>query len=1167
VIFNLKGRATAVAIFLFLIAMSCLRLSAQQATLDGQVTDTTGAVVSGAQITVKNVDTGISSAGVSGDDGYYHVGSLTPGNYSVTGEKKDFQKSIQQGVRLNVAQHATVDLQLAPGSVNQTVTVTDEPPQLQLETADRGATVDAERMLTLPTQGRNPIAGVFTVPGVAVTTADQRLRPFDISGTGGFSVNGAPGGTSEVLVDGISSLLPLNGGMSVTYVPSTEAVNQLKVQTTNFDAQYGWSLGGVVNMVTKGGANSFHGAAWEYFQNTVLDANTFNNNHNNAIAGYNKFPRSASHINTFGANFSGPIIKNKLFFEYTYEDLRQVQPDPFQISVPTDLMKQGIFTEISQPIYDPWSSVQDPVTGQWSRTAFQGNVIPQNRLDPAAVKILSMIPKSNLPGPYNNFTNTGNSHKFTDFYPENTARVDWSIDPNTRMYARYSRTALQEERGLRYSTNSAINPADTSTNLPFTRENHNFTSQVTRVLNPTTLLDVSVGFERFKSLNGTQQGAGHGPSTLGFSPTYVSQATNWFPQITWADSNYTGAGATPSWATTSYDYALQSVLSKMIGRYNLKFGTALRLVRSNVTNAGNTAGNFTFNQGWTGDNPLRSDATGSDIASFLLGVPASGYIQYSDEPARQQKMISLFGQNDVRVTERLKLNLGARWDYLGPMTDRFNGLAWFDPEVRNTIPGYAGQLLGGLEFAGQNGNRRGISDQSFGNIAPRVGAAYKLNDKTVLHAGYALMYGQTWYDPGEAPGFSQKTAMVTGSLTQNGVPNTNGIVPDTTNNAFFFDNPFPTFTPAGLRPVGASQGLATALGQSFNFADPQAKIPYTHQYTVEVERELPGDLMVSAAFVGTHGRRLQVNQQLNAPPLNVIAQGINFMNTLVANPYAGLPQFKGTALGGAMISEAQLLSPFPQFGSGGITEQFRPIGSNAYYAGQFLVSKRLSHSVDFTAEYTTAKLIDQNLFANPQDTKLQKVIDGGDIARNMQINVLWQLPFGSGRAYGNSLYGPVRWVISGWDASSLTRLQSGMPLDLTGSTNSVAIGNPKLDHPGLSRWFNTCTVGKPSSCVGNEQPVWQVRQNAAQLVNWPLRLSSVRKPGIHNSDISLEKNSHIGERVNVIFRTDFINAFNSAQFFNGPTTDVNSVNFGKILGTTDQSNLPRFVQFSLKTEF
>ena len=334
------------------------------------------------------------------------------------------------------------------------------------------------------------------------------------------------------------------------------------------------------------------------------------------------------------------------------------------------------------------------------------------------------------------------------------------MNPSTRFFVRYSRNALQEERSFRYSTVSSINPADTGANNPFTRENHNATAQLTKILNPTTVLSVRFGFERFKTESGSQQGAGHGPGTLDFSSTYAAQAANWFPTFAWA--NYNGAGVAPTNTTTAYDYLIQSSLAKTMGPYNLNGGVDLRLLRGNNQNPGYSAGSFTFDQEFTGANPLQiQTSSGNAIASFLLGTPASGLIQVNSEPARQEKMVSVFMQNDIRISRKLTLNLGLRWDYLGPLTDRFNGLATFNPSAPNPLQVPGQTVYGGLVFAGVNGNRRGITNQSWGNFGPRAGVSYQLDHNTVLHGGYALVYGQTWNDPGEAPGFSQTTSMVT----------------------------------------------------------------------------------------------------------------------------------------------------------------------------------------------------------------------------------------------------------------------------------------------------------------------------------------------------------------------------------------------------------------------
>jgi hypothetical protein len=329
---------------------------------------------------------------------------------------------------------------------------------------------------------------------------------------------------------------------------------------------------------------------------------------------------------------------------------------------------------------------------------------------------------------------------------------------------------------------------------------------------------------------------------------------------------------------------------------------------------------------------------------------------------------------------------------------------------------------------------------------------------------------------------------------------------------------------------------------------------------------LPGDFLVSAAFVGSRSRRIQVSQQLNALPLNALQLGSASLTKNVANPMAGL--IPGTALNGATVQQQQLLAAYPQFLINGITELYEPIGKSGYNALQLLVSKRLSFGLNFSVAYTYSKQIDQVSYANPQDTRLEKVVAAWDIPQNLQINFVYDLPFGKGKPLGSHFVAPLRYAISGWTISSLTRLQQGMPMNFP--TNAAPTGvNPALSDPNLTQWFNTCTLlanGATRGCAGNEQPAWTIRQPFT-LQQWSSRLASVRLPGIHNSDISVMKHNNLTERVDLIFRADFINAFNSPQFFSGPVTDVNNGNFGRISGASDQSNLPRFVQLSLKLQF
>jgi hypothetical protein len=1120
-----------------------------RASLSGRIVDPSGAGIAGAKLEVRNSDNGETSNATSQEDGSYSVQSLTPGRYVITIEKQGFKKEVREGMQLEVAQRAVADIQLTLGGLNQSVTVSAGAEVLETQSADRGLTVESNRVLNTALQGRNIMAQAWSAPGVVENASAQRLRPFDISGSTSLTVNGGRPGTNEILVDGVTSLYEAS---SASYIPTAEATGEFRVQNTNFDAQYGWTLGGVINIITKNGTNDFHGALFEFFQNTHLDANTFNSN----LTGVR---RTSSHINTFGGDIGGPVIKNKLFFSYTFEDIRQVIPDPFTTSVPTALQKSGDFSQTYytatagvpqvQTIYNPFSTVGS------TRTPFTGNKIPASMIDPVAAKVFSYVPAGNVAGNsitgLNNLTNNGNTRKFTDFFPENTGRGDYDINESTRFFIRYSRNALSEERSFHYSTISTLNPADTGNNDPFTRENHNATIQFTKVFNATTVLNIRTGLERFKSESGSQQGAGVGPSALGFSPLFVSQAANWFPKFNWA--SYEGAGAQPSYiGALAQTNSLQGSVAKIWRQHNFTFGTDLRLLRGYSPNPGYDAGNFTFDQTFTGANPiLIQPSSGNGLASFLLGTPQSGYIQVNSEPARQEKMGSLYVQDDIKVTSRLKVNLGLRWDYMGALTDRFNELArGFSTTAASPLQAPGLNLVGGILFTGVNGNPRGIFNPDWHNFGPRAGAAYQLDRHTVLRGGYALVYGQTWNDPGNAPGFSQTTNMVTS--IQTGIPyNT-------------LDNPFPGGV---LTPTGAKLGLATALGQSFSFADPAGGAPpYVNQFSFEVQRELPGDFLLSGAYVGSQSRRIQVSQQLNALPYSALSLGATALTTNVANPLAGL--IPGTALNGATVARQQLLVPYPQFLINGITEMYEPVGKSAYNALQLLVSKRLSYGLNFSFAYTYSKQLDQVSYPNPQFTTLEKVVAAWDVPQNAQINFVYDLPFGKGKRFGANMAKPLRYAASGWTISSLTRLQQGMPMNFP--TNAAPTGlNPAISNQSLTQWFNTCTLlanGTTRGCTGNEQPAWTIRQpDTLQL--WSSRLSSVRLPGIHNSDISVMKHNHLTERLDLIFRADFINAFNSPQFFSGPVVDVNNANFGRISGASDQSNLPRFVQFSLKLQF
>lgn len=1128
-----------------------LPASAQEfrASLAGRVTDPSGAAVSGATVTAVSNATKAPSQTTTNPEGFYQILFLQPGEYTVSAEQQGFQKKVQSGLNLQVAERATLDIQLAVGDVTQTINVEASATVIETESADRSLTVDTRRMEATPLQGRNVMALAWTSPGVTVTASVTRLRPFDIAGSSSISINGGRPSMNELLVDGVTALGRAN---SVTFIPQSETTDEMRVQTTTYDAQYGGTTGGVINITTKSGSNQWHGSLFEYLQNTVLNANTFNNNRNGVR-------RQSSNINTFGGTVGGAVVKNKLFFFFGHEQIRQVIPDPFNTSVATAPQRNGDFSQTFfdagrlQTIFDPLTT--EAVTGGFQRQPFAGNVIPTSRINPVAAAVLRLIPQGNVAGNavtgLNNLANNSSTRKFVDIYPEYHGRGDWVISEKSRFFIRYSRNALQETRGYRYSTIDTINVADTSSNSPFTRDNHHATVQFTHTFNASTVLDLRAGFARFQSKGGFSPGANFDLASIGFSSLYKSQALNNFPRFTF--DGYEGAGASvASTDPISQTVSGQAAIFKTIGRHTIKTGGEWRLIRNNSQQPGDAAGNFRFTQLFTGANPLAvASSSGNSIASFLLGTVQEGWIDVNTQPARQMPAFAYYVNDDFRVTERLKLTLGLRWDYRGGITERFNALLrGFDTTSASPLQVPGLNVLGGLSYAGAGSNPRNAYDSDSNNFAPRFGVAYKLSEKTSLRGGYGLIYAQQFDEPAIAPGFNQRTSMVT------------SVVPGRPEN--FIVNPFPGGI---LRPVGNSLGLAANLGQGFSYGVIGNKLPYTHQYSLEIQRELPGRFLFTAGYVGNRVNGLQVSQQVNEVSAANLAQGAAFLNTAVANPFAG--RVPGTALNAANIARSQLLRPFPQFLA--IQEQFRPVGKSFYNGFQAMIVKRMSKGVSMSASYTFSKNIEAVSYRNAQDSTPERVIAAWDIPHNLQLNAVYELPFGAGRQFLNSSPGVVKGIVGGWEISGIARIQSGMPIALPGNPNTVPTGASMVaSNQSLDRWFNNCTIlanGTRSRCASDsEVAAWTVRP-AATLQTWSSRFTEVRQPGIYNLDLALIKRTRVAERVDFIFRAEAMNATNTPQWFNRVNTDVNNGNFGRIVGTGDQTNLPRFFQLSLQMRF
>ncbi|MCC7498838.1 MAG: TonB-dependent receptor [Bryobacterales bacterium] len=1151
----------------FIISLLALCLSfagwAQQTTasVTGHVIDPTGAAISGAKVTARLVASGAVTNTVSGADGQFLFAFLKPGEYEFDISKSGFTTLHRTGVSLTVAQKAVMDFTLQIGEVTQTIDVVGNSPLVQADSGDRSWTIGEQRMKAITLRGQNVLETTWAAPGVTVATSAQKLRPFDTAGSQGENINGGQSGQNGqtsgnmVLVDGISSN---THGVGVGFNPISDSVQEIAVQNTMFDAQYGWSTGGVINTITRSGTNQFHGDAYEYLQNTHLNANSWGNNR----SGMGKVPW---HINMYGGAVGGPIIKDKLLFFFGFQQIKQVQPDPFVTSIPTASMIGGDFSNVLnasgtlQTIYDPLST--QCAGGSCTRQPFAGNIIPTSSINPIAKAVLGYLPPPNAAGNpltgLGNLVNSSQSRKFVDNFPEYTGRMDYNFSEGTQFSFRYSVNRLDETRSYHYSTISELNMAETSGNSPFSRANSDFMFQVTHTFNPTTTLQFRTGLDHFISTSGSTISRGFNVASLGFDPQYVSQAAAWFPKFNWA--GYEGAGSNPEGITPSdLTYSNELVLAKSFRRHNLKAGFQNMQIAENVVSPGYSAGNFSYTGNFTTADPLHQSAvTGNSIADFLLGDPVAGFIQINSNPALMEHLWSLFVQDDFRVSDRLTINAGLRWDYLGPLTDRFDALTrGFCGTCASPlqIPGM--NLNGGLQFAGVGSLPRGIYDRRYGNFGPRVGFAYRLRNNTVLRGGYGMIYGQAMNNPGAAPGFSQTTAMV--SSIQTGIPfNTQ-------------TNPFPQGI---LQPVGASGGLATGLGQGLNVAYPQMNIPRTQQFSFEIQQRFKSNWLASIAYVGSRSSRLPVNQALNYLPLSALQLGAAALTTSVPNPFLNvapnspyLSVMRGTYLTAPTVQAQQLLLPYPQFG--GVNQQFVPIGFSNYNSLQLELVKRLSAGLDFSVAYTWSKTLQSLSFLNPTDPSVSQVISPYDVPHQVKVSSVWYVPFGKGQHWGSGAGPLADRVFGGWSVSAQARVQAGMPMNMPSGVAPTG-ASPAISNPSLDRWFNTCTLlanGGTTNCGASGTPAWMVLQ-PFQLTEWSPYLNSVRKPFIGNLDLALAKQTKIRENYSLTFRSDFINATNTPMWFGGPDTNANSGTFGRIAGFTNPNNDPRVIMLSLRFDF
>ena len=1106
-------------------------------TITGTVTDSSGAVVAGAKVAVTNVGTSLKVEMVTNEAGNYTAPLLPLGAYEVWVSAAGFKGFNQTGIRLSVQQQARVDVVLQVGALNESISVQGDAAVVEATSSSIGKVVDNKRILELPLNTRNVYGLVNLTPGVTGGIGNAHNSV-------GYSVNGARGGTFDVLVDGSSAAFPtVNGFAGLSVFPSVDAVAEFKMQAQNFSAEFGRSITSVLNLVYKSGTNQFHGSAYEFLRNSVLDSNNFFANSRGAALG--SFKR-----NQFGGMASGPVTKNKTFFMGSFEGLRERSFAERLTTVPTDRERTGDFTNTRASatqvinIFDPSTTRPNPTGAGSIRDLFPGNAIPVNRFDPVARNAMAYYPRANQvgdPGTFrNNFYNNGAAKIDTNNFD---FRVDHNLSDRQRLFGRFSTRRSFNGPPQLFPGDLGIAEGRVNNN-DFGR---NAVVDYTNTLSPTTLLNVRLSFARNRFLF-DNQGLGFVPSSLGL-PRALDSAVDRFMFPRFDVGGQASLGGSDHRQSGFNNYGLAGSLSKLVGKHSLKFGYEGRMLRINVWEA-RAAGTFGFTTLMTqGPNPTAASATaGSGLASFLLGTGTSGnFYQNWKNVASQSFYQAFYIQDDWRITRKLTLNIGIRYDFDTPRTERYDRLSWFDPTLASplakTVSAFP-NLTGGLRFVGVDGNDRTQFNGDWNNIAPRLGFAYQVDSKTAIRGAFAQLFGpSTLSAQGTVgpQGFRVETPWV---ATLDGITPLNRL-----------QNPFP----GGFQPVpGSSQGALTAIGSNLDAPLSNTNTPYTLQYNLTVQRELPGAVLLEAAFVGNRGRQLSRGGEggftLNQVDPRFLTLG-NQLNQLVDNPFFGQG---GGVLANRQVSRAQLLRPYQQFGA--IYPLFSQGATSDYTSLQTTFSKRFAKGMVFEGSYVWAKAMDDG--TSHQDStnyKASRAISSVDVPHRLIFSGVYELPVGRGRQFGS---GMSRWVdalVGGWQLNGIVNIQSGSALGI-GANNTAGLFTEAIRannngtsatlhvdaHQRLDRWFDTSVFSQPAPfTLGNMSPL----------------ISNLRNHHINNVDMSVFKQFQILEKLKLQFRAEAFNAMNRVRFGSPNTSVTGGANFGRV---TSQSNDPRQMQFGLK---
>ncbi|MFB3828444.1 MAG: carboxypeptidase regulatory-like domain-containing protein [Bryobacteraceae bacterium] len=1140
-------------------------------TIAGVVTDAQAAGIPKVRVVITNLDTGVDAALETNDRGAYSAPLLLPGSYRIAAEREGFKKFTRQGIALSVNDNLRVDIQLELGAVSQSVTVTDAAPLVESAGGNMGMLVSNKEVTELPVAHGNPYALIALAPGTTFEGDPLLNRPYEPTNIVGYSMGGAEANTTDITLDGVSNTSRgAAGKIAAGYVPPADAIGEVRIETNSFDARAGQTSGGLVNISLRSGTNRIRGNGTFTKMKPQWMANTW-------FANRGGFERGDFDYNRWSGSLSGPIVlpkiyngRSRTFFMWAYEQLTDQRPrGGATLTVPTAAQYRGDFSELlaigaNYQIYDPATRRRETGSNtRYREDPFPGNIIPLNRVDPVAAKVMKFFPlplsdgttvdhRYNYPKP--------NSPEIADYFTH-TLRVDHNFSASNRLYV----------RGNGYVRNTRRNDYFETRATGLREQYHPIGGSIDDVysLSPNLVLNLRYGYTRFTRQTDPLHGRYFDLTSLGFPKSFtslISPDNSEFPAFEF--NGYFNTVRTGE-ARFMDTHSLVAAFTRLKGSHNLDFGFEARAYRQNqYTGDTSRSGRYVFDQVWT-RGPLDNSPVsplGQGWAAFLLGLPGNSSNNVVSRPAdfaEQSTVWCGYFQDSWRVRRNFTVNVGLRYELEGPLTERYNrSIRDFDPDAvlpieaaakaayaaiyatnpTPELPPEKFRVRGGLTFPdGKTG--RGLWDRDTNNLAPRFSLAWGVRQIGVVRAGYGIYFGPL--------------GMRRGDVRQYGYSRNTRFVPTKDSGLSFYStlsNPYPDGI---LEPEGKAAGSMTEVGNGITYFNPHPMASYNQRWQVSIQRQFRANNMIEVAYVGNRSTKLEASRDLNVVGNQMLsrspvydAERVNYISANVPNPFRNIPGVNGATGTNNNMSREDLLKPFPHFDTLNTTTYQ---GYSWYHSLQVRAARRVSTSLGVNGSFTWSRNMAATSFLNPADDLPYRSLASYDRPFRITASVMYQLPFGRRRFF---LRRAPKWadmVIGGWQLSTIYIFQSGQPLAWGDAIYYGDPGNIPLANPTVERWFNTAYFETRSAV----RPSYHYR-------TWPLYFANLRRDAMNNYDLSINKRWRLNERgMELQARGEALNALNRPQFA-APQMDQFNSAFGQITAT---ANYPRQIQAVLRFSF